>query len=120
MNREIYSAIDANINRAIEGIRVCEDIFRFSLKNQISSEFKNLRHKISGLISVIPSASLLGGRDVPNDEQKFFNTASEMKRESIKDIFRANIRRAIEASRVIEEFSKAEFMDRAKEESAKG
>lgn len=107
MNREIYSAIDANINRAVEGIRVCEDIFRFSLKCSLSSEFKDLRHKITGVISVIPSGSLLSGRDVPKDEQKFVNTLSEMKRESINDIFRANIRRAIEASRVIEEFSKS-------------
>lgn len=107
MNSDIYTALDANINRVIEGIRVCEDIFRFSVKNIISAEFKNLRHQISGLVSVIPSGILLKSRDVPNDEQKFFNTVSEMKRESVKDIFRSNIRRAIEASRVIEEFSKS-------------
>jgi len=106
MNPEIYSALDANINRSIEGIRVCEDIFRFSVKSLISAEFKNLRHKITELISVIPSGYLLRGRDVPNDEQKFLNTVSEMKRGSVRDIFRSNIRRAIEASRVVEEFSK--------------
>ncbi len=107
MNREIYAAIDANINRGIEGIRVCEDIFRFSVKNAVSSEFKNLRHKIAGLVSAIPDRELLNGRDVPKDEQKFVNTISEMKRENIKDIFRSNIRRAVEASRVVEEFSKS-------------
>ncbi len=107
MNPGIYSALDANINRAVEGIRVCEDIFRFSIKNVLSSEFKILRHKITGIISSIPSGSLLNGRDVLNDEQKFVNTGSEMKREGVKDIFRSNIRRAIEASRVIEEFSKS-------------
>jgi len=107
MNPEIYSALDANINRCIEGIRVCEDIFRFSVKNLLSSEFKNLRHKIAENISLIPSGALLGARDVLNDEQKFFNTSLEMKRESIKDIFRSNIRRAVEAARVIEEFSKS-------------
>jgi thiamine-phosphate pyrophosphorylase len=107
MNPEIYSALDANINRGIEGIRVCEDIFRFSLKNPLSAEFKNLRHKITQIISCIPSGHLLSSRDVVNDKQKFVNTVSEMKRESIKDIFRSNIRRAIEASRVIEEFSKS-------------
>lgn len=107
MNPEIYSTLDANINRSIEGIRVCEDIFRFSIKNPLSEEFKNLRHKITGVISAIPSGALLNGRDVLNDDQKFFNTSSEMKREGIRDIFRSNIRRAIEASRVIEEFSKS-------------
>lgn len=107
MNQEIYSALDANINRCIEGIRVCEDIFRFSVKNLISAEFKDLRHRISGLVIVISSGELLGARDVPHDEQKFFNTVSEMKRDGVNDIFRSNVRRAIEASRVIEEFAKS-------------
>lgn len=111
MNYEMYSAMDANINRGIEGIRVCEDIFRFSAKNLISAEFKNLRHRITELISLIPPGVLLGARDVQNDEQKFINTGSEMKRGGIKDIFRSNIRRAIEASRVIEEFSKSVHPD---------
>lgn len=107
MNREIYSALDANINRGIEGIRVCEDIFRFSVKNLISAEFKTLRHKITELVTLIPSGTLLSARDVQHDEQKFINTDSEMKRGSMDDIFRSNIRRAIEAARVIEEFSKS-------------
>lgn len=106
MNPEIYTPLDANINRCIEGIRVCEDIFRFSVKNIISAEFKNLRHKITVLISHLPSGDLLRARDVLNDEQKFINTSSEMNRGGIKDIFRSNIRRGIEASRVIEEFGK--------------
>jgi len=113
MNSEIYSVIDANINRGIEGIRVCEDIFRFSVKNPFSIEFKNLRHKIKLLIKDIPSALLLGARDIKSDEQKFVNTASEMIRGSVKDIFRSNIRRAIESSRVIEEFSKSIHPDMA-------
>lgn len=107
MNREIYSAIDANINRGIEGIRVCEDVFRFSVKNTLSAEFKNLRHKIAGLAAFVPSGILLGARDVQHDEQKFINTGSEMERTGVRDIFRSNIRRAIEASRVVEEFSKS-------------
>jgi len=106
MDHEIYTAIDANINRAAEGIRVCEDIFRFSVKNKISGEFKNLRHKITVAVSSIPGGTLLAARDILKDKQKFINTVSEMKRESVRDIFRSNIRRAIEAARVIEEFSK--------------
>lgn len=106
MNSEIYSAIDANINRCIEGIRVCEDIFRFGARNSVSAEFKNIRHRISQTISVIEPSLLLSARDISGDEQKFINTTSEMKRSDLKDLFRANIRRAIEASRVVEEFSK--------------
>ena len=105
--RETYSAIDANINRCIEGIRVCEDIFRFGLKDIFSLEFKNLRHSILDTVSLIPAGLLLDGRDVLHDEQRFINTPHEMKRESIKDVFRSNIHRAIEASRVIEETAKS-------------
>ncbi|MCL2155613.1 MAG: thiamine phosphate synthase [Leptospirales bacterium] len=105
--KEIYSSLDANINRCIEGLRVCEDIFRFGLKNIFSAEFKNLRHSATEIISSIPIDLLLTGRDVSHDEQKFINTSGEMKRENIKDIFRSNIHRAIEASRVIEEISKS-------------
>lgn len=106
MKQEIFSAIDANVNRAAEGIRVCEDIFRFSVKNIISSEFKNLRHKITGVMSSIPARALIGSRNILKDEQKFINTSSEMYRGNIRDIFKSNVRRAIEAARVIEEFSK--------------
>ena len=105
--KEIYSAIDANINRCIEGIRVCEDIFRFGLKDIFSLEFKNLRHRIREIISLIPPGLLLDGRDVLRDEQRFINTSGEMKRESIKDLFGSNMHRAIEASRVIEEITKS-------------
>ncbi|MCL1833896.1 MAG: hypothetical protein FWG49_05270, partial [Leptospirales bacterium] len=73
--KEIYSSLDANINRCIEGIRVCEDIFRFGLKNIFSAEFKNLRHRVSGAASLIPVDLLLNGRDVPHDKQKFVNTS---------------------------------------------
>jgi thiamine-phosphate pyrophosphorylase len=105
--REIYSSLDANINRCIEGIRVCEDIFRFGLKNIFSAEFKNLRHRVAEIISSIPVDLLLDGRDVLHDEQRFINTECEMKRENIRDIFRSNIHRSIEAARVIEELSKS-------------
>ncbi len=106
MKSEVYSAIDANINRCIEGIRVCEDIFRFGARNVISSEFKKIRHRISESISGFEPSMLLAARDISGDGQKFINTSSEMKRIDLKDLYRANIRRAIEASRVIEEFSK--------------
>jgi hypothetical protein len=29
MEQRIYAAIDANLNRALEGVRVCEDVMRF-------------------------------------------------------------------------------------------
>jgi thiamine-phosphate pyrophosphorylase len=107
MSGSIYKMIDANINRCMEGLRVCEDIFRFYyLCNEISSGFKKIRHRVKHAIIGIPENLLLSARDVNADDQKFADALSGETRENIHDVFRANIHRAIEASRVIEELSK--------------
>ncbi len=106
MDRGILTAIDANLNRVLEGLRVCEDILRFNVRNGISEEIKKLRHGIVALVRIIPSAELLASRDVEADSQKFVDTPGEMMRESISDLFRSNIRRAAEGLRALEEFSK--------------
>ena len=44
MSNKLYRIIDANVNRAMEGIRVIEDILRFELDERIiTSKLKNLR-----------------------------------------------------------------------------
>ncbi|HOK03036.1 MAG TPA: thiamine-phosphate pyrophosphorylase [Spirochaetota bacterium] len=109
MDERILTAIDANINRATEGLRVCEDIFRFIIRDEVSEKFKELRHRIVALIKFIPRSDLLHSRDVESDLQKFFDTDSEKNRQNIGDLFSANIKRAQEALRVLEEFSKMDF-----------
>ena len=106
MDKTILTAIDANLNRAIEGLRVCEDIFRFSYRNIVSEEIKKLRHNITEVSRFIDRTELLASRDIDADSQKFFDTSGEKRREGTIDLFRANIRRAAEALRVLEEFSK--------------
>jgi len=106
MLKGVETAVDANINRAMEGIRVCEDIFRFCIKNSISSEFKKMRHNLLTAVSSVFGNSLVSSRAVISDSQKFIDTESEKKRAGYEDLFRSNIRRACEALRVIEEFSK--------------
>ena len=106
MSRNIYTAIDACVNRAIEGLRVCEDIFRFAVHNGISSQFKELRHSIREAVNGIPVSWLLDARDIESDSQKFIDTAAEQERSGLPGVFRANIRRAAEAVRSLEELSK--------------
>jgi thiamine-phosphate pyrophosphorylase len=106
MESSVYRIIDANINRAMEGIRVCEDILRFLLDSDLSGEFKKLRHSLKDYSESFPPLALLRSRDVEGDAQKFINTESEMKRNSVKDIYSANIHRIIEALRVLEETAK--------------
>ena len=72
MERYLYAAIDANINRALEGVRVCEDVLRFCLhRADISARIKEIRHRIADAAKLFPRGLLLQGRDVEADGQKF-------------------------------------------------
>ena len=43
----ICRILDANLNRAQEGLRVCEEYVRFALEDPVlSQELKNLRHRL--------------------------------------------------------------------------
>jgi len=107
MEARIYSAIDANINRSLEGIRVCEDVFRFIIRNSgISVRLKETRHAIAEALKTFSSKDLLHGRDVENDAQKYIDLYSEKTRASLHDLAKSNLHRAMEAMRSIEEFYK--------------
>lgn len=106
MNRDLLRIIDANLNRSREGLRVCEEITRFILEDaRLASELKNIRHRISRSIKKFPHApcALLKSRDSQTDVGKKFLPKS--KRRNYRDLFCANIQRAKESLRVLEEFS---------------
>lgn len=99
---------DANINRAKEGLRVCEEITRFILNNRaLTAELKHIRHKIDSLILSLPGSILkfMQERDSAKDVGRGI-LANELKRNGVNDLFFANIQRVKESIRVIEEFSK--------------
>jgi thiamine-phosphate pyrophosphorylase len=105
----LYRILDANINRSREGLRVCEEIARFSINSRsISTRLKAVRHEISGLMMRVPSfrRRLLGSRDSEGDVAVDAGIAAEMTRSGGADIFYANIQRSKESLRVLEEFSK--------------
>lgn len=102
----IYRIIDANINRAVEGIRVVEDFFRFSLsEQQLFNNFRELRHKIRNAIQLFPNDSklLLASR---NSIEDVGSAALPKKKHTIQQTISANLHRAQEALRVLEEYSK--------------
>lgn len=102
MDQGLYRVIDANLNRLKEGIRVIEDMARYSDNNKtLSTRLKNLRHqaKISDI------QPLLNSRDAQNDVLRP-TMQSEMERSSIESIIIANYKRAQESSRVLEEIYK--------------
>lgn len=110
MDKGILRIIDANLNRILEGLRVCEEITRFVvLDKNLTSCFKNLRHNVAGLSEKwkIKDVRLLDSRDSLKDVGKP-SIKEELRRRNFQDIFFANIQRAKESARVLEEFSKLE------------
>ncbi|MEA3328416.1 MAG: thiamine-phosphate pyrophosphorylase [Candidatus Omnitrophota bacterium] len=108
MNSRIYRIIDANLNRSREGLRVCEEITRFILNDsKLTSRFKNYRHLLSHLSQNLPltAEQLLKSRDSRRDVGNYAFRPKKRKNE-VREIFTANIRRSEEALRVLEEFSK--------------
>ena len=107
MERQIYTAVDANINRALEGLRVCEDIMRFCLhRTELSARIKEARHRVAEAARAFPQQRILHGRDVEADEQKFVDLEGERTRNSLAGMFSSNLHRATEAVRSLEEFGK--------------
>lgn len=104
----IYRIIDANINRAREGLRVCEEITRFVLNSyHLTAQIKKIRHELKATLSRLSTKrfDLLKERDSLKDVGKY-TTIGEGKRKDYKDVFFANIQRVKESLRVLEEFSK--------------
>ena len=106
-DNNIFRIIDANLNRVKEGLRVCEEITRFILDDQkLTALFKDLRHKVDIVAKkVYPVSKLISQRKSDSDVGKL-NHCGELDRNNCKDIFFANIQRAKESLRVLEEFSK--------------
>ena len=103
----VVRIIDANLNRSKEGLRVCEEIARFILEDRkITCELKETRHAISTLVELIANKKELISCRYSKEDIGMNILGKELKRGSIEDIFMANIQRAKESVRVMEEFSK--------------
>jgi thiamine-phosphate pyrophosphorylase len=99
--------LDASANRAREALRVLEDFVRFSLDDAVlNRHLKQLRHDLTEVLSAIPAAWLLAGRDTPGDVGTQISTSQERVRHSTTDVIRANVKRLQEALRVLEEYGK--------------
>jgi hypothetical protein len=109
MNKEkIYRILDANLNRAREGVRVTEEVARFHFDDaKLSAKFKELRHELTRVTKkYFDQKKLLSFRDSKKDVGADSMGSLEKKRADINSIVQANLRRAQEATRVLEEFGK--------------
>lgn len=98
--------IDANLNRASEGLRTLEDVARFVLNDaRLSADLKSLRHDLTQEYAPHQKA-LLSARDSARDVAAFVEQESEARRTGVSDIVTASARRVEESLRVLEEFAK--------------
>lgn len=92
--------IDANGNRAAEGLRVLEDVARFLLDDAVWAESaKRLRHAVR---TAIP-ADAIAARDTAGDVGTAITAPGAMERARTADLIRANAARVAEALRTAEE-----------------
>lgn len=104
----LYRIIDANLNRTKEALRVCEEIVRFGCNDAgLTHTIRELRHKISEILLDMPVRyiEIINSRDAESDVAR----QSSLESKSITgflDIFLANMSRAKEGLRALEEFSR--------------
>lgn len=109
LNRSFFPVVDANCNRAKEGLRVIEDVARFILRDKKScSTAKSLRHSVTACVKkLIPKyRDLLFSRDSARDTGRRLNPSSEFKKKNIPGLLASNFKRVQESLRVLEEIAK--------------
>ncbi len=104
--QKLLRMVDANFNRAKEGLRVCEDVCRYGFdRKTLTKQLKDLRHGLTSTVESLNIRELLTARDIQSDVGRG-STVSEFKRESLQDVFYANAQRVKESLRVLEEVTK--------------
>ena len=115
VKQKLWRVIDANLNRAKEGLRVCEDVCRFFYNYKtLTAQYKNIRHQLTRIALQLSQQELLQARDIVGDIGKKSHPI-EFQRKDVADIFYANSQRAKESIRVLEEFLKLIDKDIAQE-----
>ena len=101
---EYYRMLDANLNRACEGLRVCEDYARLCRGDQgLSASCRSLRHRVRELGQAV-AAPCLAGRNAEGDVGRKTSAASRAdQRTDSRSLVTANCKRVQEALRAAEE-----------------
>lgn len=99
----VYRILDANLDRAREGLRIIEDWCRFGLNDAIHTEqIKHLRQTLAHWHAPV----LRQARDTPGDPGTGLTHPQEAERGTVIDVLQANLCRVQEALRVLEEYGK--------------
>ncbi len=101
--RSTLRLIDANANRALEGLRVCEEIVRFHLEvAPLFLRLRRLRHAIAAAIRGLPIAR----EDLLRARESRFDVGRQVRASrvaSLEQTLVINLQRTKEALRVLEE-----------------
>ncbi|PPD58863.1 thiamine phosphate synthase [Dehalogenimonas etheniformans] len=105
MSNQTLRIIDANLDRATEGLRVLEDIARFVLDDaSLSGKLKTLRHSIHQAFADI-AKDIISARDSVGDVGRSVEHQKEAELDLL-DTVSANSRRVEQSLRVLEEMSR--------------
>ena len=111
---QICRVIDANLNRAAEGLRVVEDYARFVLEDAyLTAQSKQLRHELFQVLSKVPSDALFAARDSRQDVGTTVTAEDEYRRASAAEIAAASQKRVEQALRCLEEYLKPKWPELA-------
>jgi len=99
--------IDANLNRAGEGIRVLEELARLGMDDPILAESaKRLRHELRAAFDTPLLRRAIRCRDIEGDVGTLLETHTEYSRTDLRDVATAAAKRVGESLRVLEECAK--------------
>lgn len=104
--KSVLRLMDANANRALEGLRVCEEVARLYLNNpKLYRQLRLIRHGVAAAMRKLPISrkDLLAARDSRNDIGKKGTSGSIRSLEAMLVI---NFQRVKEALRALEECSR--------------
>lgn len=98
---------DANLNRAREGLRVCEEVARMVLDDAVlTGKCRRLRRQVHAAGVLLGGSRLVAGRDSHRDVGRPELRGPVKTHRGTRDLLTANLRRVQEALRVLEEFGR--------------
>ena len=106
----LYRILDANLDRAREGLRIIEEWCRFGLNDaSLTEQIKHLRQTLGSW----HSDELRQNRDTPGDLGTALSHPQEQQRDTLQTVVQVNCCRVQEALRVLEEYGKLHSADMA-------
>jgi len=104
---DLLRILDANANRAAEGLRAVEEYLRFVLDDRHLTQLcKELRHELSTTVADLWTEARRAARETQRDVGTEITTQQEYQRDDARGVLTANFQRALQSLRCLEEYCK--------------